>query len=151
VARTARSVPVEKLIIESDLGIAAVVRRWQDSLLIHKGAIMKSIQLLVSVAALSIAGIAGASTRVSSDVSSVVVKYGDLNLATTQGVATLHTRLRSAAKSVCAPLDTRILGLRDAYTACVSDAITRSIADVGNENLSKYHRSGEKSVVLASN
>jgi UrcA family protein len=108
---------------------------------------MKSIQLLVSVAALSIAGIAGASTRGASDVQSVVVKYGDLNLASAQDVATLHTRLRIAAKSVCA-LDSRILGLRD---ACVSDAIKRSIADVGNENLSKYHRSGEKSVVLASN
>ena len=101
---------------------------------------MKSIQLLVSVAALSIAGIAGiagASNRVSSDVRSVVVKYGDLNLESAQGVATLHTRLRTAAKSVCAPLDTRILGLRD---ACVSDAIKRSIADVG-----------EKTVLLASN
>jgi len=98
---------------------------------------MKSIKLLVSVAALSIAGIAGAGTRASSDVRSVVVKYGDLNLASAQGVATLHTRLRIAAKSVCTPLDTRMLALRE---ACVSDAIARSIATVG-----------ERSVVLASN
>ena len=101
---------------------------------------MKSIKLLVSVAALSIAGIAGASNRVSSDVPSVVVKYGDLNLASAQGVATLHSRLRIAAKSVCAPLNSRILGLREGFDACVSDAIARGIADVG-----------EKSVVLASN
>jgi len=101
---------------------------------------MKSIQLLVSVAALGIAGIAGASNRVPSDVPSVVVKYGDLNLASAQDVATLHARLRNAAKSVCAPLDSRILGLRGGFDACVSDAVARSIAAVG-----------EKSAVLASN
>jgi UrcA family protein len=109
--------------------------------------IMKSIQLLFSVAALSLAGIAGAGTP---EVRSVVVKYGDLNLATQAGVARLHTRLRNAAESVCSPLDSRILSLRDGYGTCVSDAIARSIAAVGNENLSKYHH-GEKSAVLASN
>ena len=99
---------------------------------------MKSIQLLFSVAALSVAGIAAASSAAGPDVRSVVVKYGDLNLATQVGVARLHKRLHNAAESVCSPLNSHMLSRRDHYAECVADAVQRGIADVGNDNLSKY-------------
>ena len=78
------------------------------------------------------AGTPAASTP--KDLPSVVVKYGDLNLNTKTGVATpACAHLRNAAKQVCSPLDSRVLGLREQYEQCVSDAVTQSVAAVGND------------------
>ena len=109
---------------------------------------MKSMKFLLPVAALAISSIAAAGSQ---DVPSVVVRYGDLNLDSQAGVTSLHKRLRNAAESVCGELDTRVLGLRDAYDACVSDAVARGVADVANPNLTIFHRSKGKVAVLASN
>lgn len=112
---------------------------------------MKSFKLLSLAIALAMTGIASAGARVDSDTPSVVVRYGDLNLDSRAGVLTLHARLRSAAQNVCSPLDSRVLGLLEQYESCVADAIANSVAAVGNDSLSKYHRYGIKPSVLASN
>ena len=111
---------------------------------------MKSFKLLLPALALAISGVAAAGTRVESDVPSVVVSYGDLNLASKDGVATLHKRLRGAAQIVCTSLDSRVLGLREQYDRCVKDAVSQSVAAVGNGNLSNYHRYGSKFSAVAS-
>jgi UrcA family protein len=85
------------------------------------------------------------------DVSSVVVRYADLNLSSQAGIASLHKRIRNAAESVCSPLETRILGLRQAYATCVEGALTDGIAAVGNPSLTQYHANKGRSVVVASN
>lgn len=112
---------------------------------------MKSFKLLPLAIALSMTGIASAGTRVDAAAPSVVVRYGDLNLNTPAGVLKLHARLRGAAQAVCSPLDSRVLGLLEQYESCVADAIAKSVASVGNDSLSKYHRYGIKPAVLASN
>jgi UrcA family protein len=111
---------------------------------------MKSIRFksLFPVVALAISGIAAAG---SSDVNSVVVRYGDLNLNSQAGVASLHKRIRNAAESVCSELNNRVLGLRDLYNQCVSEAVSNGVARVGNSNLSNFHRGKGKPAVLASN
>ena len=83
-------------------------------------------QLLTVAAALTVCGLAQASTP--KDLPSVVVKYGDLSLNTQTGVARLHARLRHAAERVCNPLNSRVLGLREQYEQCVSDAVADSVA-----------------------
>jgi UrcA family protein len=110
---------------------------------------MKSIQILLATAALSLSGLAAAAPR---DANSVVVRYGDINLGSQAGVASLHQRLRNAAESVCSPLETRILGLRNAYESCVTDALAQGVAAVGHPALTEFHvaRQG-KVVVVASN
>jgi UrcA family protein len=110
--------------------------------------VMKSFKSLFAVAALSLSALAAAGGQ---DVNSVVVRYGDLNLDSQAGVASLHKRIRNAARSVCGPLETRILGLRDAYEACVEAALTDGIAAVGNSNLTQFHASKGRPVVVASN
>ena len=70
------------------------------------------IKLLPLAAALALSGLATAGTP--KDLPSVIVKYGDLNLATKAGVANLHSRLRKAAASRCAARSTA------ACSACVS-------------------------------
>ena len=109
---------------------------------------MKSIKFLLPVAALALSGIAAAGSR---DTNSVVVRYGDLNLDSQAGVASLHKRIRNAAESVCSNLETRILGLRDAYDVCVDEAVTKGVTAVANQNLSNFHTRKGKGTVLASN
>lgn len=112
---------------------------------------MKLIKTLVPVVALALSGLATASTKNVDDARSVVVKYGDLNLDSRAGIARLHKRITHAAQSVCSPLETRILGLRDAYAECVADAIADGVAAVDNANLTQFHANRGKHVVLASN
>ena len=108
-------------------------------------------QLLTVATALALTGVAGATTRSEGDVPSTIVKYGDLALNTKAGVAKLHARIHAAAELVCGNIDSRVLGLREQYDVCVSDAVTQSVAAVGNANLSEYHRYGKKAALLASN
>ena len=108
-------------------------------------------QLLTVAAALALTGVAGATTRSEGDVPSTIVKYGDLALNTKAGVAKLHARIHAAAELVCGSIDSRVLGLREQFDVCVSDAITQSVTAVGNANLSEYHRHGMKAALLASN
>ena len=105
-------------------------------------------KLLTVAAALALTGIAGATTR--GEVPSTVVHYGDLALNTKAGVAKLHARIHAAAKLVCDSIDSRVLGLREQYDLCVSDALKEGVAAVGNENLSNYHRN-RKVALFASN
>jgi UrcA family protein len=107
------------------------------------------IKLLPVAAALALTGVAQAGTV--RELPSVVVKYGDLNLDTVDGVATLHTRLSKAAREVCSQLDSRVLGLRDQYDLCVSGAVTKSVAQVDNPRLTSFHRYGRKAAAVASN
>src|SRR4051812_34858881 len=107
------------------------------------------IKLLPVAAALALGGVASAGTV--RELPSVVVKYGDLNLGTTEGVAALHSRLSRAARKVCSELDSRVLGLREQYDACISGAVTQSVAKVDNPRLTSFHRYGRKASSVASN
>jgi UrcA family protein len=106
------------------------------------------IKLLPLAAALALSGYASATTP--KELPSVVVKYGDLDLDTKAGVKSLHSRLRFAAEQVCSPLDSRVLGLRDQYDRCVTDAVTQSVAAVGNPDLIMFHRYGGRFGLVAS-
>jgi UrcA family protein len=101
-----------------------------------------SIKLLLPLVAATVSGLASATApiRITTDVPSIVVKYDAGSLVTRAGVQSLHSRLHVAAQSVCAQLDSRQLGLRDAYDQCVRDAVRRSVADVDNVNLTNYYR-----------
>jgi UrcA family protein len=109
---------------------------------------MKTIKYLLPVALLAISSLATAGAR---QANGVVVQYGDLNLSSQAGIASLHKRIRNAAESVCGSLETRILGLRDAYDTCIDEAVTHSVAAVGNANLTRFHAVKGKTEVLASN
>jgi UrcA family protein len=101
-----------------------------------------SIKLLLPLVAATITSLASATERIEirAGVPSVVVKYDLASLATRAGVQDLHSRLAIAAQTVCTELDTKELGLRKQHDQCVRDAIRRSVADVGNDNLTKYYR-----------
>jgi UrcA family protein len=106
-------------------------------------------KLLPLAAALAFSGLAAA--RGNPVPPSVVVKYGDLNLANVDGVIKLHARLKGAARQVCSAYESTTLGLREQYEGCVSDALARGVRDVGNANLATFHRFGKRGLVVASN
>jgi UrcA family protein len=114
-----------------------------------------SIKLLLPVVAAtitltSLASPASATARASTaDVPSITVQYDAARLGTRAGIKELHGRLYVAAKSVCKQLDSRVLGLREQYDQCVRDSVRRSVADVGNENLTNFHRYGVMGSTLA--
>lgn len=107
---------------------------------------MKSIKLITAaVAALTLGGIAHAAAQ--RETASVVVRYGDLDLQSSEDVKILRKRIRSAAQSACGSLDTEILGLRDAYEDCVEAAFTDGVAAVGNPNVANYRPASRPSAL----
>jgi UrcA family protein len=68
-----------------------------------------------------------------------VVAFGDLDLNRDSGVATLYSRIRSAATEVCDPLDALGVKLSRARFDCRENAIARAVADVNSPALTAYY------------
>jgi UrcA family protein len=80
-----------------------------------------------------------------------VVAFGDLDLNQQAGVATLYSRIRSAARQVCEPMDEISIKLLRARHDCRQDAVARAIADVNSPALTNYFLDKGKSKNLAAN
>jgi UrcA family protein len=73
---------------------------------------------------------------------SVTVRYDDLNLNGTEGVASLYQRIQNAATEVCRPVEGPQSVSRTRWTAwneCFYHAITNAVQAVHNDKLSAYH------------
>lgn len=82
------------------------------------------------------AGLAAPSLAADSgDLPSVTVRFGDLNVSSPEGAATLYGRISAAAKGVCASLDGRDLGSRARWDACVHKAIADAVTKVNQPAL----------------
>jgi UrcA family protein len=66
-----------------------------------------------------------------------VVKYGDLNLSSPEGVSALYKRLHTAAVQVC-DNDSPYLEKKAAAKACIADSMERAIARVNSPALTAY-------------
>lgn len=72
-------------------------------------------------------------------VPTLVVSYGDLNLSTTEGNATLLQRITTAARRVCPLEDSRNLA-RAAYSnSCRAEAVARAVHDVNSPQLAALY------------
>jgi UrcA family protein len=70
------------------------------------------------------------------------VQYGDLNLETPQGVASLYRRIRVAADKVCRSTEGPQLVNRAFWSEwhfCVEHAVAGAVQMVRNDNLSAYY------------
>jgi UrcA family protein len=86
----------------------------------------------ILILACGFAGVAAAATP-ADDVPSVVVRYGDLNLQTDDGLRTLYRRLSAAAAKVCpvpsSSVDlSQVMAARSCQAAAIARA-TRSLSD----------------------
>lgn len=98
---------------------------------------MKFFKVTVCLAALAMS----AQAVKAADDFQVNVRFSDLDLARTDGAATLYARIHSAAERVCAPLSGRRLDENQRYRVCVGDALARAVADVHQPTLTEYYQS----------
>jgi UrcA family protein len=68
-----------------------------------------------------------------------IVAYGDLNLDAEQGAKVLYARLRSAAQSVCYPLEGRDLSRKSRWQSCFDTAVASAVAQVNKTTVSALH------------
>jgi UrcA family protein len=74
------------------------------------------------------------------DVPTTIVKYGDLDVATSQGAATLYNRIRFASEGLCSPLnDHGDFRAAFRWQKCVKQAIGGAVAKVNQPALSAVY------------
>jgi UrcA family protein len=78
------------------------------------------------------------------DAPTVVVRFGDLNLATEAGAAALYHRIVAAAAQVCPAWDPDNLATISAGAACRKAAIARAVAAIPSPKLAAIHAAHDK-------
>jgi UrcA family protein len=73
-----------------------------------------------------------------------VVRFSDLDVSKPEGATALYARIRHAARIVCAPGESREMGLAAIYRACMEDSIASAVAKVDRPLLSQYHQARTK-------
>jgi UrcA family protein len=66
---------------------------------------------------------------------SIVVKYSDLDLSTSDGVRTLYKRITAAASVVCPYEDARQLAFKAINQSCRDAAVQRAVRSIHNAEL----------------
>lgn len=108
--------------------------------LFHRG-LRAMIPAMFATACLSLWSISGhaAEVRAGEQPAQQVVRYGDLNLGSREGVDRLYLRIVAAASDVCGREDGRSLAAWARFRACSEQAIARAVATVGNVDLADAH------------
>ena len=103
---------------------------------------MKKSTKIVIAALITVAAFAGAiaSANAADSVPTQAVSYGDLNLSSAQGAATLYKRIQAAARSVC-PVggSDRELQRVISRQSCYDQAVARAVRQVNSSSLSAYY------------
>lgn len=102
---------------------------------------------ILKVATLGVAGLLAAGSALADgrdlETRSVVVRAGDLDLASPAGAAELYARIRSAARDVCGRVDGRDLEVRRAWLRCYRPAVAGAVAQAGSEAVTALHAARE--------
>ena len=88
-----------------------------------------------------------------SEAPQATVKFADLNVTSTQGAATLYSRIRMAANLVCLPLDNGDLKSKKLMDNCIHKAIADAVARVDQPALYSVYNAKNKTsrpIMLAS-
>jgi UrcA family protein len=72
------------------------------------------------------------------------VSYADLNLDSQQGAKIFYGRVRSAAKQVCSPFESRDASRMTQWQTCVNDAVSSSVAQVNNTRVTALYNESVK-------
>jgi UrcA family protein len=73
------------------------------------------------------------------EVATRTVNFSDLNLNDRADVATLYSRIKSAAKEVCSPTDFRSSDTTVRERRCKEQAIGQAVTDVQSSQLLTFH------------
>ena len=111
-----------------------------------KESTLKKLQVAASVALVFSAPIVvnAAHSNVPTNESGIRVSYSDLNLDSKSGITLLYKRLQNASDKACltGPYQQKS-SVREAVNArsCYNDVLARSVAKVGNDDLTAVHKS----------
>jgi UrcA family protein len=86
-----------------------------------------------------VCAVTGGATQAAEPSLTRIVAYGDLNLDSTQGAQVLYARLRTAARSVCAPLEGRDLRQQSQWHNCFDHAVDSAVTEVNKTTVSALH------------
>jgi UrcA family protein len=75
----------------------------------------------------------------STDPLQATVQYGDLNVSSHLGAATLYSRIQAAAGRVCRPFDNRDLASKKLLNMCIHKAIADAVTKVDQPELSAVY------------
>jgi UrcA family protein len=78
-----------------------------------------------------------------------VVQFGDLDLSQNVGIEALYSRIRSAAREVCEPLDVWSLRRLHEEYHCRKAAIGRAVAELNSPALTAYFLTKSKATAPA--
>jgi UrcA family protein len=101
-----------------------------------------SIISLIATSLFALAAIAaapGARAAEPGDVLTKSVSYGDLDLNSKYGAATLYARLKNAAREVCVPFEGRDLNDRMLWKKCYDHALTDAVSTVNKPTVTALH------------
>lgn len=78
------------------------------------------------------------------DAPSIVVRYADLDITTSQGASALYRRIASAAEHVCPDADIRDLERSSQVRWCRQQAVARAVKTIGSPLLAALHAGNAK-------
>ena len=101
---------------------------------------MKNVIPCALLAALagSLSSIAAAA-QFSDQAPSQLVQFADLDVSSSEGATLLYSRIRSAARTVCEPVDARTLEAKIPRHGCEDQAVERAVAQVNAPALARYY------------
>ncbi len=70
---------------------------------------------------------------------SQVVRYGDLNLSSDEGVRALYHRIRKAARKVCTEANDSVQLQQRSFRVCVDSAVANAVDKVNRPALTAMH------------
>ncbi len=100
-----------------------------------------SLGMVLSVA-LAVIGSPATLADTAADPPASRVRYGDLDLAREDGIQTLYSRVRAAARRVCEVGVSRDVVLQAQSRRCAENAVENAVARLGNPRVSALHAAG---------
>jgi len=98
------------------------------------------VMISATIAFLSLAGLCNAAQPDFREFLRMDVSYADLNIDSAAGVKVLYSRLRSAARRVCAPFDDgQQRAINFHFRACYKNALDSAVAQVNKPILTAMH------------
>jgi UrcA family protein len=112
----------------------------QTDLHLLRSSEMNRFSKIAAATLITVAALAGAAANADDAVPSQAVSFGDLNLNSAQGAATLYKRIEAAARSVCpANGSDRQLERITSRQSCYDQAVARAVRQVNSSSLSAYY------------
>ena len=100
---------------------------------------MYPLSTTMTISALALGCQLADATPLQDDAPSVVVRFADLDLTHSDGVAVLYRRLKDAAERVCAARNGRDIRSQTRYKVCWQGALSTSVGKVNQPALTAYY------------